>query len=242
MVSKVIDTYSLQNIRKRYNGRSILDIAHLDIHQGELLSIIGPNGAGKSTLLRLLHFLESPDEGEIHYAGQKIHFPVPLELRRSISMVFQRTVLFNRSVRENIAFGLKVRGLEDRGQVDAMLDRLDLRGLEHDNAHALSGGEAQRVTLAQALVLDPDVLLLDEPTANLDPYNAGLIEDIIQAVRERGTSTIVLVSHNVAQAIRLADRVAVVFDGKIAELVEAEGFLDKYKDSRTKAYIEGEIP
>ena len=110
MVSKVINTYSLQNIRKRYNGRSILDIAQLDIHQGELLSIIGPNGAGKSTLLRLLHFLESPDEGEIHYAGRKINFPVPLELRRSISMVFQRTVLFNRSVRENITFGLKVRG------------------------------------------------------------------------------------------------------------------------------------
>ncbi len=157
-------------------------------------------------------------------------------------MVFQRTVLFNRSVRENVAFGLKVRGVEDRGQVDAVLERLDLRELEHDNARALSGGEAQRVTLAQALVLDPDVLLLDEPTANLDPYNAALIEDIIQAVRERGTSTIVLVSHNVAQAIRLADRVAVVFDGKIAELVEAQGFLDKYKDSRTRAYIEGEIP
>ncbi len=242
MVSKVIDTYNLQNIRKRYNGRLILDIAQLEIHQGELLSIIGPNGAGKSTLLRLLHFLESADEGEIYYTGRKIYFPVPLELRRRISMVFQRTVLFNRSVRENIAFGLKVRKVEDRGQVDAMLDRLDLRKLEHDNARALSGGEAQRVTLAQALVLDPDVLLLDEPTANLDPYNAGLIEDIIQAVRERGTSTIVLVSHNVAQAIRLADRVAVVFNGKIAELVEAEGFLDKYKDSRTKAYIEGEIP
>jgi len=242
MVSKVIDTYRLHNIRKRYNGRSILDIAQLEIHQGELLSIIGPNGAGKSTLLRLLHFLESPDEGEIHYAGRKIYFPVPLELRRNISMVFQRTVLFNRSVRENVAFGLKLRGAQDRGQVDAMLDRLDLRELEHDNARALSGGEAQRVTLAQALVLDPDVLLLDEPTANLDPYNAALIEDIIQAVRERGTSTIVLVSHNVAQAIRLADRVAVVFDGKIAELVEAEGFLDKYEDSRTRAYIEGEIP
>ncbi len=242
MVSKVIDTYRLHNIRKRYNGRSILDIAQLEIHQGELLSIIGPNGAGKSTLLRLLHFLESPDEGEIHYTGRKIYFPVPLELRRNISMVFQRTVLFNRSVRENVAFGLKVRGVEDRGQVDAVLERLDLRELEHDNARALSGGEAQRVTLAQALVLDPDVLLLDEPTANLDPYNAALIEDIIQAVRERGTSTIVLVSHNVAQAIRLADRVAVVFDGKIAELVEAQGFLDKYKDSRTRAYIEGEIP
>lgn len=242
MVSKVINTYRLQNIRKRYNGRSILDIAQLEILQGELLSIIGPNGAGKSTLLRLLHFLESPDEGEIHYAGRKIYFPVPLELRRSISMVFQRTVLFNRSVRENIAFGLKVRGVEDKGRVDAMLDRLDLRELEHDNARGLSGGEAQRVTLAQSLVLDPNVLLLDEPTANLDPYNAGLIEDIIQAVRERGTSTIVLVSHNVAQAMRLADRVAVVFDGKIAELVDAEGFLDKFEDSRTKAYIEGEIP
>jgi tungstate transport system ATP-binding protein len=234
--------YKLDGIRKRYNGRLVLDIDDLEVHPGELLTIIGPNGAGKSTLLRLLHFLEGPDEGVIHYDGEEIYYPVPLELRRRIAMVFQRATLFNRSVRDNIAYGLKVRGLKERGRVDAVMEQLDLIGLASENARALSGGEAQRVTLAQALVLDPQVLLLDEPTANLDPYNAGLIEAIIQAARENGTPTIILVSHHVTQALRLADRVAVIFGGKITELEDAEDFVQKSKDPRTKAFIEGRIP
>jgi tungstate transport system ATP-binding protein len=234
--------YRLAGIRKRYNGRLVLDVDDLEIRSGELLTIIGPNGAGKSTLLRLLHFLEDPDEGAIHYDGVEIDYPVPLEFRRRIAMVFQRATLFNRSVRDNIAYGLKVRGSLEMTRVDAVMEKLDLRGLASENARTLSGGEAQRVSLAQALVLDPQVLLLDEPTANLDPYNADLIEAIIQAARENGAPTIILVSHHITQALRMADRVAVIFGGKITELDDAEGFVNKSEDPRTKAFLEGKIP
>ena len=234
--------YNLVNVRKQYNGRPILDIDSLEIRTGELLTIIGPNGAGKSTLLRLLHFLEPPDGGVINYGGEEIHYPIPLTLRRRIAMVFQRATLFNRSVRENIAYGLRVRGLAEKGKVDAVLDQLELRALENKNARELSGGEAQRVTLAQALVLEPQVLLLDEPTANLDPYNAGLIEDIIQTARGNESLTIVLVSHHVTQVLRMADRVAVLFEGKIAEILNAKGFVKNSTDPRTRAFIEGKIP
>lgn len=234
--------YKLSGIRKRYNGKLILDIEDLAIRKGELLTIIGPNGAGKSTLLRLLHFLEAPDEGEIHYAGKRIQHPVPLDFRRRIGMVFQRATLFNRSVRENIVYGLKVRGAGLDGVVSAIIDRLDLHHLVNENARTLSGGEAQRVALAQALVLEPEVLLLDEPTANLDPYNAGLIEDIIRTFRENGSPTIILVSHHVTQALRMADRVAVIFGGKIIEIVDAEGFIENSEDPRTVAFVEGKVP
>jgi tungstate transport system ATP-binding protein len=149
--------YKLRGIQKRYNGKLILDVEELEIRPGELLTIIGPNGAGKSTLLRLLHFLEAPQEGQIWYDGKRMQHPVPLAFRRRIGMVFQRATLFNRSVRENILYGLKVRGEKLDGAVSAIIERLDLDGLVDENARTLSGGEAQRVSLAQALVLEPEV-------------------------------------------------------------------------------------
>lgn len=234
--------YKLRGIRKKYGDRFILDIEELEIQRGELLAIIGPNGAGKSTLLRLLHFLEASDEGQIRYDGMQIQYPVALDFRRRIGMVFQRATLFNRTVRENIYYGLKVRKENADGKVSALVDRLDLSGLMEKNARTLSGGEAQRVALAQVLVLEPEVLLLDEPTANLDPYNAGLIEDIIQSFRESRSPTIILVSHHVNQALRMADRVAVIFGGKVIELLEADGFIEKASDPRTSAFLEGKIP
>ena len=234
--------YELSGIRKKYGDKLILDIEGLKVNRGELLTIIGPNGSGKSTLLRLLHFLEAPDEGEIYYGGERIQHPVPIDFRRRIGMVFQRATLFNRTVRENILYGLKVRGAETDGMVSSIIDRLDLHDLVNENARTLSGGEAQRVALAQTLVLEPEVLLLDEPTANLDPYNAGLIEDIIRTFRDNGSPTIILVSHHVTQALRMADRVAVIFGGKIIELLESEGFVENSKDPRTSAFLEGKIP
>ena len=234
--------YKLTSIRKQYSNKIILDIEDLEIRQGELLTIIGPNGAGKSTLLRLLHFLEAPEKGEIHYGGSRIHYPVSLAFRRRIGMVFQRATLFNRSVRDNIQYGLKLRGKSLDGEVSAIIDRLDLHDLLSENARTLSGGEAQRVALAQTLVLQPEVLLLDEPTANLDPYNAGLIEDIIRTYRENGSPTIILVSHHVTQALRMADRVAVIFSGRIIEIVDAEGFVENSKDPRTVDFVEGRVP
>jgi tungstate transport system ATP-binding protein len=157
-------------------------------------------------------------------------------------MVFQRPLLFNRTVRENIEYGLTLRGNVERAKVDRIIARLGLKELEGQSARALSGGEIQRVALARVLILEPEILLLDEPTANLDPGNAALIEAIINEVRGLRKTTIILVSHNVSQANRLADRSAMIFSGKIIEVVEGENLLKNIKDPRALAYIEGTFP
>ena len=232
----------LQGLTRYYNGKKVVDIDHLSISSGELLAILGPNGAGKSTLLRMLHFLEPSDAGTVTYKDQVIEYPASTEFRRRIGMVFQRPLLFNRNVRENIEYGFKLRGKVEQAKVDRIIDRLGLKELEGENSRDLSGGEIQRVALARILVLEPELLLLDEPTANLDPSNAASIEAIINEVRGQRKTTIILVSHNVSQANRLADRTAMIFSGKSIEVVEGENILEKAKDSRTRAYIEGTFP
>jgi tungstate transport system ATP-binding protein len=232
----------VKGLAKSYNGRCVVRIDDLSVRQGELLAILGPNGAGKSTLLRVLHALEPPDRGEVWFGGKRIAYPAPLELRRRISMVFQRPVLFNGNVRDNVRYGLKLRGRVDGGKVDRIMTRLGLMELADANVRTLSGGEAQRVALARSLILEPDLLLLDEPTANLDPSNAALIETIINELRGKRKSTILLVSHNVSQALRLADRTLVIFSGECIEVIEGENFLESAKDPRTKSYIQGTFP
>jgi tungstate transport system ATP-binding protein len=158
-----------------------------------------------------------------------------------VTTVFQRPILLNRSVRDNVAYGLRLRGLSLDGRVDEALDRVGLTAFAHQPAHKLSGGELQRAALARALVLDPEVLLLDEPTANLDPYNVGLIESIVRAQnRERGT-TVILVTHNVFQARRLASRVGLLLEGKIVEVAPVEPFFNSPRDPRTAAFVRGEM-
>jgi tungstate transport system ATP-binding protein len=178
--------------------------------------------------LRLLNFLEPPTGGQIGY-GSEVFDPtrdVPLTARQSVTTVSQRPLLLDRSVRANVEFGLRLRGLRDRdGEVRDALQMVGLGALEGQAARTLSGGEAQRVALARALVIRPNALLLDEPTANLDPYNVGVIEDAVRRLNgERGT-TIVLVTHNVFQARRLAHRVGLILDGRIVEVADTEDFL-----------------
>lgn len=236
--------YQLRDLTKCYDGRCVLSVGRLDVYRGEILAIVGPSGAGKSTLLRLLNFLEIPTQGSIHFLGAEFSAsrPVPLELRRRVTTVFQRPLLLNRSVWANVAFGLRLQGRYDPGrQVQRTLEQVGLEALARQRARTLSGGEAQRVALARAMVLQPDALLLDEPTANLDPYNVGLIEEITcQLNRERGTS-IVLVTHNVFQAKRIAHRVAFLLEGRIVEVASAEAFFQSPRDPRTAAFVRGEM-
>jgi tungstate transport system ATP-binding protein len=239
----VTELYQLSNVKQIYAGRVVLDIPHLTILPGEIFAVVGPSGAGKSTLLRLLNFLEAPTEGAIHFEGQLIPPEASLALLRRVTTVFQRPILLNRSVRENVAYGLHLRSLPVKGRVDEVLQRVGLMGNGRQAAHPrhLSGGELQRAALARALVLDPYVLLLDEPTANLDPYNVGLIESIVRAQnRERG-ATVVLVTHNVFQARRLADRTALMLEGKIIEAAPAQVFFENPRDPRTAAFVRGEM-
>ena len=236
--------YQLRSIAKEYNGRRVLHVERLDIHRGEIFALVGPSGAGKSTLLRLLNFLEPPASGSVRFLGAEFSAsqPMPLRLRRRVTTVFQRPILLNRSVWANASFGLRLRGQRDAArQIQMALEQVGLGNLARERARTLSGGEAQRVALARAMVLQPDVLLLDEPTANLDPYNVGLIKDIVRSLnRERGT-TLVLVTHNVFQARRLADRVALLLEGQIVEVAGVEPFFQSPHDPRTAAFVRGDM-
>lgn len=235
------DLYSLTNLKHTYASRTVLDIGSLAIERGEIFAVVGPSGAGKSTLLRLLNFLEPPTEGEIVFDGTPIPPDPPLDLIRRVTTVFQRPILLNRSVRDNVAFGLGLRNVSANGRVSEALDRVGLAELCDAPSHKLSGGEMQRVALARALVLNPDVLLLDEPTANLDPYNVGLIESIVREQNTTHRTTIVLVTHNVFQARRLAQRVGLLLGGSLIELAPTPDFFDNPRDPRTAAFVRGEM-
>ena len=214
--------FHLSHIRHNYNGRFVLDIDDLAIQRGELFAIVGPSGAGKSTLLRLLNFLESPSAGIIRYKDQATP---PLDLTRQITTVFQHPILLHRSVHENVEYGLRLRDQRNDKQVDEIIARVGLAAFAASAADSLSGGERQRIALARALVLNPEVLLLDEPTANLDPHNVSLIESTIREENEQRGTTILLVTHNVFQAKRLAQRVGLMLNGKLIEVGATKDFL-----------------
>ena len=234
--------YRLQGVKKAYEGRTVVDIDGLEIRRGEFLAIVGPSGAGKSTLLRMLNFLEYPDEGQIEYAGQAASASMPMELRRQVTTVFQHPALLHDSVENNVAYGLRLRGQRDsRGEVRGILTRMGLEKLRRSQARTLSGGEAQRVALARALIVRPEVLLLDEPSANLDPYNIGLIEEVMKEVNQTRGTTMVMVTHNVFQAKRMAQRVALILDGRIIEIATTNDFFESPRDDRTRAFVNGEM-
>lgn len=238
------NTYELRNLAKDYAGRRVLDVESLDIQRGEVLALVGPSGSGKSTLLRLLNFLEFPTAGTISFEGQRFQAgqEMPLELRRKVTTVFQRPMLLDRSVWDNVNYGLRLRGSNhSKGKIQVSLEEVGLAALARQRARTLSGGEAQRVALARAMVLEPDVLLLDEPTANLDPYNVGLIETIIRRINEQHGTTLVLVTHNVFQAKRLASRTGFLLEGKVIEVAQTGVFFDHPADSRTAAFVRGDM-
>ena len=236
--------YTLSQVTKCYQGRIVIDIRELEIHDGEILAIVGPSGAGKSTLLRLLNFLEPPTSGQIHFqraifSAQK---SIPLAIRRRVTTVFQRPVLLQRSVAANVRYGLQLRQcVHHSDAVQNALTSVGLHALATQPAQTLSGGEAQRVALARAIVIQPTVLLLDEPTANLDPHNVQVIERCVQQLNQETNCTIVLVTHNLFQARRLADRAALLLDGRIVEVTDIQSFFEAPQDLRTAAFVRGEM-
>jgi tungstate transport system ATP-binding protein len=234
--------YQLKDVRHSYGGQQVLDIPALTVRRGEILALIGPSGAGKSTLLRLLNFLESPASGEIRFDGQAVNGQAPLPLRRQVTTVFQTPALLERSVAANVAYGLGLRGEKlAAASLQAWLSRLGLAGLEKRRPQQLSMGEAQRVALARALVIRPVALLLDEPTANLDPYNVGLIEEIVRQENEATGMTVVLVTHNVFQARRLAHRTALLLNGRLVEIGPTESFFTRPQQPQTAAFLRGDL-
>ena len=232
--------FELVGLRHRYGERTVLSLPRLAIPRGETLGIIGPSGAGKSTLLRLLQGLERPAEGRILVDGTPMPHPLPLPLARRITTVFQRPLMLDRSVRDNVVFGLRLRGREDRALADPLLERLGLSHLATAQARHLSGGEIQRVALARAMAIEPDVLLLDEPAANLDPANVARVEAFVRDAQSRAT-TIVLVTHNTHEARRLAHRTLLLIEGAVVETGPTAAFFESPAEGRTRAFLAGEL-
>jgi tungstate transport system ATP-binding protein len=233
--------YRLESVRHGYNARTVLDIECLEVMRGETLALMGPSGAGKSTLLRLLQFLERPTAGRLVFEGQSVDAEPPLQVRRRVTTVFQHPVMLDRSVRDNVAYGLRVRGTRrSQAHIDSLLEEVGLAPFAGARARTLSGGEVQRVAIARALAFNPDVLLLDEPTANLDPRNVRLVEELIGGRHAQGV-TIVLAVHQIFQARRLADRTALLLDGRIVEVGATHAVLDAPQDPRTRAFLTGDM-
>lgn len=209
-----------ESLRRVYHGRSVVDGVTLAVRPGEVLAVLGPNGAGKSTLFRLLLLLERADEGRILLGRREVR-PGDREAARRLAGVFQRPFLFSGSVRDNVAYGLRVRRLplrEREARVEEVLTLLGLERLAGAPVQTLSGGEAQRVALARAIAPRPDVLLLDEPTANLDvTVKRRFREDLERLVRTQ-TGGALLITHDPADAFALADTIAVMEGGRIVQV------------------------
>jgi tungstate transport system ATP-binding protein len=235
--------FQLHQVMKSYGGRPVLQIERLEVFAGEVLCLVGPTGSGKSTLLRLLSTLEAPTAGELQFGGHHVNGQkLPLDLQRRVTLVFQRPLLLTGSVRANVEYGLRRRGLSQQlSRIDAILINLGLIGLSARSARTLSGGETQLVALARALVLEPEVLLLDEPTANLDPARVALVERLIEKVRGERRTTVIWATHNIFQARRMADRVVLLLDGRLIEIAPTRAFFENPKDPRTAAFVRGEM-
>ena len=209
-------------LNHRYGEQAILENINLSVDRGEVFALIGPTGAGKTTLLRIIDLLEVPSAGEIYVDGKCIakSGKQRLEIRRRMSFIHQKPQVFNLSVYDNVACGLRWRGEEKNriaGKVDHILETVGLKGYKNRNARTLSGGEAQRVALARSLVLEPEVLLLDEPTANLDPVSTAKIEQLISYVARQRNTTMIMATHDMSQGQQLADRIGVLLDGRLVQ-------------------------
>jgi tungstate transport system ATP-binding protein len=220
----------------RVDRKTLLDNIDVTVASPGITAIMGPNGAGKSLLLRLIHGLLSPSSGQIQWNGRDLD----LETRRRQAMVFQKPVLMRRSVAANIDFVLKAAEGRDRQRRDDILHQAGLFRQRNQPARLLSGGEQQRLALARALATGPEVLLLDEPCASIDPGATLQIEHLLQQAREHGLK-IMLVTHDIGQARRLADDILFMHNGRLLEYRSAQDFFSNPESTSARAYLEGKL-
>lgn len=230
------DGLTLTDVCLTTDGQPLLHDLTLTLPRTGVTVIMGPNGAGKSLLLRLAHGLIPPTRGTVHWAAA----PLSEALTRRQALVFQKPVLLRRSVAANVDFILRSRGRSDPAKRNAALALVGLSDKLKTPARRLSGGEQQRLALARALVTAPDTLLLDEPTANLDPSATMKIEEIVQDAAAQGTK-ILFVTHDIGQARRLADDVVFLHRGRLSEHAPAHDFFTSPKSEAARAYLAGRI-
>jgi len=230
----------LVNLQQRHGSRTTLKGFSLGIEKGEILAIIGPTGAGKTTLLRLIDLLDQPLSGKVLFDGRAVTPQLRTEVRRRISMVLQKPVVFDASVYDNVAFPLRVRKYDRKvipARVNAMLQTVGLDGYQKRKARTLSGGETQKVALARALITDPQVLLLDEPTANLDPVSLNTIEELILQFNRDNGMAMVVATHEMAQGQRLAHRIGVMMEGELIQVGKPADIFYAPSDLRVARFV-----
>lgn len=226
-----------EHLAHRFGSGFHLQVEYLALYAGKTYAVYGSNGSGKTTLLNILALLTLPQEGRILFEGRPVNGTDPgrsRQYRRRVTLLMQHVYLFRSTVFENVASGLRFRGMAKEAieaRVNTMLDRVGLRQFAHRPAHSLSGGEAQRAGLARALVTDPDVLLLDEPTASVDAAHGKQIEAILAETCRQRRMTVVLSTHQYDQAYRIADEVLIMRDGRMLEREPENVFKGRIEDS-----------
>jgi tungstate transport system ATP-binding protein len=228
------------DLQKNYRSIKALKSISLNLQGNKIIVLLGVNGAGKTTLMRILAGLENADSGQILFNSQNIEAKA---LRQVSTLVFQKTAMFTMNVYDNLAYGLKIRKVpkeEIAKKIPETLQEVRLSGLEKRRAKKLSGGEQQRIALARAFLLDPNVLFLDEPTANLDPNSAAIIEKAIIG-KKRSQRLIIMATHNLNQARRMADEIVHIHDGEIVEVAKPEDFFLNPESDITRKFINGEL-
>jgi len=236
---------SLRNVTKRFGGKVALSGATITLGKGEILGLLGPSGAGKTTMLRIMGLLEPPTKGRVLFRGKAVSSEgdEALDSRRRIAMILQKPVVFKGTVAQNAVYGLKVRGVapeEARERAEKALRGVGLEDVLDRHASTLSGGEVQRLAFARAAVTEPEVLLLDEFTANLDPANITILE---KQVRDfgNGGGAVAMITHSVQQGRRLADRICLLLDGKIAEMERTEKFFESPATEEARDFVSGKM-
>jgi len=231
----------IENLTKEYSGKKVLDIENLVIEQGTITAIIGSNGAGKTTLLNIIGGLDLQTSGKVSYMD---HDLVKTNPGSAMTLVFQNPYLISTTVEKNIAYPLKLRGwssLDIEERVGQLTRELGLEKLRKRKAWRLSGGEIQKVALARALSFRPGVLLLDEPTANIDPTTTGEIERMLAKINKEEGTSIIIVTHNLPQAKRVCNKLIFLNKGELIEEGNCMEILKNPVNSLTRRFIEGEL-
>jgi tungstate transport system ATP-binding protein len=231
----------IENLLIQRNGRDVLRVDALHIQRGETLAVVGPNGAGKSTLLLALAHLLKPAKGEIKFNDKNLKEWNELEYRRKIAFVFQDPLLMDMTVEQNIALGLKFRGADKihiERQVGKWSKSMGVEALRARRANQLSGGEAQRVSLARAFVLEPELLLMDEPFSAVDPQTRAQLLNDLSSVLAQEHRTTIFVTHNLKEAAQMGDRVAVVMNGALKQIGAPNEVKERPVDDAVKLFCE----